>query len=101
MVTFPAQGDIITIDGIEHRMLVISNQVFNNAGGVIACPIVKTGSVGALHFSIETQTVSGIALCEQMKFFLLSKRAFHIWGSISLYQLMDISDAAQGIFEYI
>jgi len=101
MVTYPAQGDIITIDGIEHRLLVISNQLFNNAGGVIVCPIVKKETEGPLHISVNTNIVNGIALCEQLRFFLLKKRSFRIWGSLSLYQLMDISDAVQGIFEYI
>lgn len=101
MVTYPAQGDIITVEGIEHRLLVVSNQVFNAAGGVIVCPMLKNEKAGALHIPVQTDKFTGVVLCEQLKFLLLKKRAFRIRSSISLFQLMDISDAIQGIFEHL
>ncbi len=101
MVVFPDQGDIVSIDDISFKLLVVSNRVFNNGGAVMACPVLKDAEAAALHIHVESNIISGYALCEQLKFFDLKKRSFRVLGRISLYQLMDISDAIQGIFEHI
>ncbi len=101
MVNYPDRGDIISIDDIRFKLLVVSNRVFNSAGAVMVCPILKDAEPAALHIQIEANIVKGYALCEQLKFFDLKKRSSRVLGRISLYQLMDISDAIQGIFEHI
>ena len=98
---YPEQGDIITIDGVAYKLLVVSNQEFNDAGGVIVCPILKDVEAGALHIPVDSTRVKGTAVCEQLKFFQLKKRSFRVIGSISFFQVTDISDAIQGIFEFL
>ncbi len=98
---YPQQGDIITIEGVAYKLLVVSNQTFNEAGGVVVCPILKDIDESALHIPIDCKQVKGTAVCEQLKFFQLKSRSFRIVGSISFFQLTDISDAIQGIFEFI
>lgn len=101
MVKNPNQGDILSVEGIQYRLLIVSNNVFNESGKVIACPIIKDVPEGPLHIPVNSQTVSGCVYCEQMKYFNLQKRNYRIVGNIGLFQLMDISDAIQGIFEYL
>jgi mRNA-degrading endonuclease toxin of MazEF toxin-antitoxin module len=99
MVNYPDQGDIVSVDDIRFKLLVVSNRVFNSGGAIMACPILKDAEAAALHIRVESNIINGYALCEQLKFFNLKKRSFRTLGRISLYQLMDISDAIQGIFE--
>ena len=101
MVIFPDQGDIVSIKDINFRLLVVSTRFFNENGGIIACPIMKVATVSPLHIAIDSSDTTGIVICEQMKYFNLHQRSFHVTGRINLYQMMDISDAIQGIFEYI
>ena len=101
MVEWPDQGDIVTVSDIRYPLLVVSSRFFNESGRIIACPILKETEEGPLHIPLESQTVSGFVICEQMRYFNLQRRSFRPGGRISFYQLMDISDAIQGIFEYI
>ena len=101
MVNYPDQGDLISVKDVPYRLLVVSSRFFNDSGSVVACPVIKDASDGPLHIADETPSDSGRVICEQMKYFNLKQRSFRITGRISFYQLMDISDAIQGIFEYI
>ncbi|MBO6208693.1 MAG: type II toxin-antitoxin system PemK/MazF family toxin [Lachnospiraceae bacterium] len=98
---YPQQGDVISIENVPHKLLVVSNQTFNDAGGVVVCPILKDVTESALHIPVDCKQVKGTAVCEQLKFFQLKNRSFRIVGSISFFQVTDISDAIQGIFEFI
>lgn len=98
---YPEQGDIVSIEGVVHKMLVVSNQAFNDAGGIVVCPILKDVEEGALHIPVDCARIKGVAVCEQLKFFQLKHRSFRVVDSISFFQVTDISDAIQGIFEFI
>ncbi|MBR3517475.1 MAG: type II toxin-antitoxin system PemK/MazF family toxin [Lachnospiraceae bacterium] len=98
---YPEQGDVISIENVPHKLLVVSNHTFNEAGGVVVCPILRDVDESALHISINCKQAKGTAICEQLKFIQLKSRSFRIVGSISFFQLTDISDAIQGIFELI
>ena len=98
---YPEQGDIVTIEGVSHKLLVVSNQTFNDAGGIVVCPIVKNIEEGALHIPVDSARVKGTAVCEQLKCFQVKNRSFRVIDSISFFQVTDISDAIQGIFEFI
>ena len=101
MVSYPDQGDLISVENVKFKMIVVSNRVFNAKGGVMACPVIRETEEAALHIPVESNIVNGYIQCESVKFFDLTKRSFKVIGRISLYKLMDISDALQGIFEYI
>ena len=36
------QGDLLKIDGIQQPVIVVSNDVFNQSGKAIVCPIVQS-----------------------------------------------------------
>lgn len=94
------QGDIIKVSGLDHPALVISNNFFNSSGKAMVCPILPSAVEGPLHIYVESKRTKGYVLCEQVRYVDLQKRAFNSMGRISYYEMMNISDALQGIFEY-
>ena len=95
------QGDILVIEDIKLPVLVISKDCFNKSGEIIACPIFKQGEPGALHIGIKTAKAKGLVHCEKMKLFDMSVRGFSKLDRIGIEKLIDISDAVQGIFDYV
>ena len=95
------QGDILLIENIKLPVLVISKDCFNKSGEIIACPIFNQGEPGPLHIGIKTSKTKGFVHCEKLKLFDMSVRGFTKIDRISIEKLIDISDAVQGIFDYV
>ena len=95
------QGDILLIENINVPVLVVSKDYFNKSGEIIACPIYNQGEPGPLHIDIGTAKNKGIVHCEKMKLFDMNARGFSKKDRISMDKIIDISDAIQGIFDYI
>ena len=94
------QGDMLRVSGINYPMIVVSNNFFNQSGKVIACPIMKNAIEGPLHIKLKDSTVEGIVLCEQVKYLDLKARHFSKLTSTHYFDIMDISDAVMGMFDY-
>lgn len=94
------QGDMLRVGGINYPVIVVSNNFFNQSGKVIACPIVKNAIEGPLHIKLKDSSVEGIVLCEQVKYLDLKARHFSKLTSTHYFDIMDISDAVMGIFDY-
>ena len=96
------QGDIIKISGFSSRFLIISKNSFIRAAQVFhVCPILKSCAAGPLHIKITGQDgEAGTAVCEQLKLIDPAARSCIKTDRISYDQIMNISDAIQGIFEY-
>lgn len=94
------QGDMLRVGGIQYPVIVVSNNFFNQSGKVIACPIVKNAIEGPLHIKLKDSSVEGIVLCEQVKYLDLKARHFSKLTSTHYFDIMDISDAVMGIFDY-
>ena len=94
------QGDLLRVGGIKYPVIVVSNNYFNQSGKVIACPIVKNAIEGPLHIRLKDSSVEGIVLCEQVKYLDLKARHFSKLTSSHYYDIMDISDAVMGMFDY-
>ena len=94
------QGDMLRVGGIQYPVIVVSNNFFNQSGKVIACPIVKNAIKGPLHIKLKDSSVEGIVLCEQVKYLDLKARHFSKLTSTHYFDIMDISDAVMGIFDY-
>lgn len=95
-----AQGDILRVDGVSHPVIIVSNNFFNRSGSVIACPILKRATEGPLHIRLKESDFDGIVLCEQVRYLDLSARRYSKMFASHYYDIMDISDAVMGIFEY-
>ena len=95
------QGDILRIEKIKHPVLVVSKDFFNTSGEIIGCPIYNEGKEGPLHIRIKSDKVEGIAQCENITLLDMDVRGYSKVGRVNLKSIMDISDAIQGIFDYI
>ena len=95
------QGDILLIEDISLPVLVVSKDFFNKSGVIIVCPIYKQGEPGPLHIEIQTMKTKGLVHCEKMKLFDMCIRGFSKIDRIGMDKITDISDAVQGIFDYV
>ena len=94
------QGDVLRVDGIPHPLIVVSQDFFNDSGNAIVCPIVPDATKSPLHISFKTPAISGIVLCEQVRLVSLAHRHYVRLSSARLFEMMDITDAVMGIFDY-
>ena len=94
------QGDLLIIDGIKQPVIVVSNDVFNQSGKAIVCPIVQSAQEGPLHIKLKDSSVQGVVLCEQVRYLDLAARRFHKLTATHYFDIMDISDAVVSMIEY-
>lgn len=95
------QGDVLKVDKIKLPVLVVSKDFFNQTGEIIACPVYNTGRDNALHIYVQTQNMDGYVHCEKLTLLDLNARGFVKLNSLRMNDIMNITDAIQGIFDYI
>lgn len=95
------QGDILHIENIKHPVLVASKDFFNSSGEIIGCPIISRSTPGPLHIWMSVENVEGYIHCEKLALLDLSIRGYKKTGRLPIAEMMNVSDAIQGIFEYI
>ena len=95
------QGDILGISSFPYPLLVVSKDFFNESGLVMACPVLPDAVPGPLRIRCENIRQPGFVYCEQLRAVDLNARRFSKVDSVSYYDLIDIIDAIQGIFDYI
>ena len=94
------QGDLLRVSGFSRPILVVSTNFFNDSGSVIACPIVSNAAESPLHIPLKDGPATGFVLCEQVKYLDLNARRFSKLGEAHAFEIMDISDAIMGMFDY-
>ncbi|MBD5491020.1 MAG: type II toxin-antitoxin system PemK/MazF family toxin [Lachnospiraceae bacterium] len=95
------QGDILKIEKIKHPVLVASKDFFNTSGEIIGCPIIHNSKPGPLHIWMSTEKTEGYIHCEKLALLDLSIRGYQKTDRLSISEMINISDAIQGIFEYV
>ncbi len=97
-----SQGDPLKIDGFKQPFLVLSKNAFiRNTGTFHVCPFLKNYPEGPLHIPAEgLHKTAGTAICEQLKLIDPSARNCRRIDRLPHAQMINISDAVQGIFEY-
>lgn len=95
------QGDILKVEKIKPPVLVVSKDFFNQSGEIIGCPILENSIGGPLHIFVSTGEMSGYVQCEKMTLLDLTVRGFSKVDRLALIDVIDITDAIQGIFEYV
>ena len=95
------QGDIIKISGYKNPFMIVSNNTFIRSTGMFhVCPLLNVGE-GPLHIYLKGKNeTGGTVCCEQIKLTDPAVRACTKIDRISYEQIMNVSDALQGIFEY-
>ena len=94
------QGTIIKIEKIKYPIFIVSNKFFNDADGIIGCPIVKDSFDSATHVLINENGIKGYVLCEQVRFFDISTRGYKILSNADLNTMVNIVDIVQGFFDF-
>lgn len=94
-------GTILKIENIKGPVLVVSKDIYNETGCVIACPIIKKAPTSAVTHRIKIDKEDAYVLCDQMKNLDLNSRVSKKIGQISMMDKMIVSDIIQGVFEYI
>ena len=94
------QGDLLNVAGLSYPVIVVSNNFFNASGKAIVCPIVERTAEGPLHIRLKDSPVEGYVLCEQVRFIDLAARRFSKIAESHYFDIMDISDAVIGMFDY-
>ena len=95
------QGDVLKIEKIKHPVLVVSKDFFNTSGEIIGCPIINNSMPGPLHIWMATENTEGYIQCEKLALLDLSIRGHKKIDRLPIYEMMNVSDAIQGIFEYV
>ena len=98
-----SQGDIVKINGYGKTLFVItSKNAFIKALGVFhVSPLLSSISEGPLHIYVKGKKgTEGTAICEQLKLIDPSARAVNPVDTLKYEDIMNISDAIQGMFEY-
>ena len=95
------QGDILKLERIKHSVLVVSKDFFNLSGEIIGCPIFVNSMESPLHIYIEASEIKGYVQCEKMMLFDLTVRGYKRVDRAGLGDVINITDAIQGIFDYI
>ena len=95
------QGDILRVEKIKHPVLVVSKDFFHSSGEIIGCPIIKESLSGPLHIWMSTEENNGYIQCEKLALLDLSVRGYKIIDRLPIPEIINVSDAIQGIFEYI
>ena len=96
-----SQGDILKIEHIKIPVLVVSKDFFNQTFEIIGCPIYDKGEAGPLHIHVKTEDMEGYVQCEKMSLLDLSVRGYLKIDRIDYSDIINITDAIQGIFDYI
>ena len=96
------QGDIIKIQGYKDRFLLVSKNAFISATGMFhVCPFLPDVPSGPLHIAATGKNgENGTAVCESLKLIDPSVRSCRRLDSLAYRDIINISDAIQGIFEY-
>ena len=94
------QGDLLRINGLSYPVIVVSNNFFNGSGKAIVCPILKNVIPGPLHIELTDSPIEGYVVCEQVKYVDLTVKRFAKLTDSYYYDIMNISDAVMGIFDY-
>ncbi|MBO7601273.1 MAG: type II toxin-antitoxin system PemK/MazF family toxin [Lachnospiraceae bacterium] len=97
------QGDIINIAGFKKQLfVVVSKNAFIKATGIFhVCPMIQGIPAGPLHILIKGKKgESGTVICEQIKAIDPNARGCNKVDRLAYEDIMNVSDAVQGIFEY-
>lgn len=97
------QGDIIKItDFKKHIFVIVSKNAFIKATGIFhICPVISGIQAGPLHIPVNGKKgESGTVICEQIKLIDPQARGCNRVDSLAYEDILNVSDAVQGIFEY-
>ena len=97
------QGDLVKISGFKDLLFVIvSKNAFVKATGIFhVCPMIAGVPAGPIHIQVKGKNgKTGTVICEQIKAIDPKARKCNRVDHLTYEDIMNVSDAVQGIFEY-
>lgn len=95
------QGMILNVEKVKKPVLIVSKDFFNQTGEIIGCPIFKESIRSPLHIEVTADNISGYVQCEKLALLDLNVRGYSVIDIIPVADIMNITDAVQGIFDYV
>lgn len=97
-----SQGDILKISGFKNKFVIVSKNAFIRVTGIFhVCPLLEHYPAGPVHIAVAgTDGTKGTVICEQIKLIDPSARGCARIDRLPYGQVMNVSDAVQGLFEY-
>lgn len=92
------QGEMIRAEGIRDLLLVVSKNVFNKSGQVIACPIKDGRVVSPTTHVLEEKGKT--VLCDHLRYVDIEARHASRIGEISINDIVEISNIIESLFDY-
>ena len=93
------QGDIIQVEGIQVKLLVVSRNLINENEVCIVIPLSSRYKRSATH--IPCSFSDELLIAEQLRYIDLSVRYYKRLGWLSLEEMMNVVDVVQGLFDCI
>ena len=90
------QGDILKVEGINHEVVVVSNNWNNSSNQVVVCPLIKSNKRPTLAIDFDDRFIA----CDMIKQLDLDVRGFSHDGRISISKLIMAIDMVQSMFDY-
>jgi len=95
------QGDILKIEQVKVPVVIVSKDFFNKTEEIIGCPIYEKGEAAPLHIHISANKVKGYVQCEKLALLDLRVRGYSKIDRLHMEDIINITDAVQGIFDHI
>ena len=97
-----SQGDIVKLQGYTNYFLVVSNNAYIRSAEMFhACLMTTWEKDGPLHIRVKgVNGTEGVVSCEQIRLIDPASRGFQHIDRLAYRDLMEVSDAIQGMFEY-
>jgi len=95
------QGDLVRIGRFTQNFVIVSNNSFIRATGMFhVCPFLQGVSDGPLHISAQASSgTAGTAILEQIKLIDPEARPVRKTDHLFYRDIMELSDALQGMFD--
>lgn len=90
------QGEVLKIEGINHEVVVVSNNRNNASNRVVVCPLINSKKKPTLSVEYDDSLIA----CDTIKQLDLDVREYSHTGQISMGQLIKAVDMVQSIFDY-
>ena len=75
--------------------------IYNTSCEIVGCPIIRNSTSGPLHIWMATAENEGYIQCEKLALLDMSFRGYKKVARLPISEMINVSDAIQGIFEYI
>ncbi len=93
-----SQGDIIQVEDVKLKLLVVSRNLINENEVCIVVPLSSAFKESATH--ISNSFSKDLLITEQLRYLDLTTRLYKNLGSLPESEMVNVIDVVQGLFDY-